>query len=130
MVEEKKEATSWNSRLDFQTFCAVLGQFRTGQIGEGEAWFLLGFDGDGGQTRPEARRRLTRPSRQTLGLAPSAYLVPKEGTKKAAHIWDGRDTACRMASTGGLSASGYTVTDSPGPRRVCALCKEKWGRWS
>ena len=57
------------------------------------------------------------------------YFVPK-GTKgkKRAHIWIGRDTACRMASTGGLSMRKYMVADSPDERSVCYMCEVNFAK--
>ena len=51
------------------------------------------------------------------------YLYRDMG-KVAAHIWDGKDTACRMWTTGGMrQEKGYTVSDEPGERRICLMCK-------
>jgi hypothetical protein len=52
------------------------------------------------------------------------YFVPKNKLhrKKAAHIWTGRDTLCRMASTGGLNRKRYEVSDDPGERFICQIC--------
>jgi hypothetical protein len=52
------------------------------------------------------------------------YLVPRLLGKKRAHIWTGSDTACRMASTGGIPTfrSKYRVCDYPGSFQVCQLC--------
>lgn len=49
------------------------------------------------------------------------YLVRiKRGGK--AHYWDGSDTKCRMASSGGLSMRKYVVTAEPGERLICHMC--------
>ena len=44
----------------------------------------------------------------------------------AAHIWTGKDTACRMYSTGGMRKSGK-VYDSYGTRRICSMCQRVMG---
>ncbi len=49
------------------------------------------------------------------------FLVSKK-RKARAHYWDGSDTKCRMASTGGLSMHRYSVTDDPGARLLCHMC--------
>lgn len=41
---------------------------------------------------------------------------------RKAHIWVGKDTACRMYSTNGLSKNLHTVEDSTLGLEVCALC--------
>jgi len=51
------------------------------------------------------------------------YLIRSRGGKKAAHIWDGEDTACRMASTGGLIRSKYAVWDSTCGFEICQMCQ-------
>lgn len=38
------------------------------------------------------------------------------------HIWDGRDTACRMWSTGGLVKRKYVFTISREGRKTCKNC--------
>lgn len=53
-----------------------------------------------------------------------SYLVPFKGRpKNAAHIWTGKDTCCRMMSTGGLGPRrSYRVTETPEGRRICVMC--------
>lgn len=53
------------------------------------------------------------------------YLIRKRGEKVKAHYWDGMDTACRMASTGGLKMDGFAVTDSPMGKQICHMCQMK-----
>ena len=55
------------------------------------------------------------------------YLIPQKGLKKRAHIWNGADTACRMASTGGLKMDRYTVSDMTEGREVCQMCQNVSG---
>lgn len=52
------------------------------------------------------------------------YLVRKRRGGKA-HYWDGADTKCRMASSGGLSMRKYVVTDHTGGRLICHMCQLK-----
>lgn len=57
------------------------------------------------------------------------YFVSKNAkSKKRAHIWIGRDTACRMASTGGLNSRKYMVADSLGDRTVCVMCAHNFAK--
>lgn len=52
------------------------------------------------------------------------FLIKKSPRKgKVAHWWNGYDTVCRMASTGGLNKKHYKVvkkTDLP----ICNNCKK------
>lgn len=50
------------------------------------------------------------------------YLVRKSGNGPA-HYWNGQDTACRMASTGGLTPRKYVVRDSSNGRPICQMCQ-------
>ena len=52
------------------------------------------------------------------------YLVSKKGSKRRSHLWRAGDTACRMASTGGLNPSNYEVVDKlpPDKAMICAIC--------
>jgi hypothetical protein len=57
------------------------------------------------------------------------YFVPKTAKlKKRAHIWFGRETACRLSSTGGLNPRRYMVVDSPGEREICQMCQNVFSR--
>ena len=42
------------------------------------------------------------------------------------HYWDGRDTACRLWSTGGINQAraGWEVVPTPPARPLCHMCKE------
>lgn len=44
----------------------------------------------------------------------------KENT--AAHLWNGKDTVCRMASTGGLNLRRYKVFDNTCGKSICKNC--------
>jgi hypothetical protein len=50
------------------------------------------------------------------------YLVRKKGGGKT-HLWDGSDTKCRMASTGGLLMRKYVVSDVSCGRPICHMCQ-------
>lgn len=50
------------------------------------------------------------------------FLVRKKKAKTS-HIWEGDDTACRMASTGGLDRSRYRVVDTSLGLPMCFMCK-------
>lgn len=49
------------------------------------------------------------------------FLV-KRGGGGVAHIWDGKDSACRMYSTGGLPKRKYAYAISSDTRRICRNC--------
>lgn len=43
-----------------------------------------------------------------------------------AHLWDGKNTLCRMWSTGGLRAKKkFGVYDSNMGRKICHMCRER-----
>ncbi len=52
------------------------------------------------------------------------YFVPKKlSARKRAHLWTGRETVCRLSSTGGLNPSRYMVADDAGEREICLMCE-------
>ena len=53
------------------------------------------------------------------------YLTHSKAKKKyVAHIWTGKDTVCRMWSTGGLKKHmGWVHLDNPAGLKVCAMCR-------
>ncbi len=52
------------------------------------------------------------------------YLVNPLKAKRKAHLWNGSDTACRMASTGGLRMSEYAVVEDKEGRQICSICEQ------
>lgn len=50
------------------------------------------------------------------------YLFRRAATGRTAHVWLGEDTACRMASTGGLNLKKYVKGNCPGSRTICKMC--------
>lgn len=51
------------------------------------------------------------------------YLIRK-GKNRAAHIWLGSDTACRMWSTGGIpKRKSFVLEPDSGDLRVCHMCE-------
>lgn len=52
---------------------------------------------------------------------PTKFLVPYKSKSKV-HLWDGKDTLCRMASTGGVDPLRYRVMKKNPGRGVCANC--------
>lgn len=50
------------------------------------------------------------------------YLVRVKGKAKVKHQWDGRDTYCRMASTGGLNIRKYQQVEKSW-LPLCSMCK-------
>ena len=51
------------------------------------------------------------------------YLIRRGKKKARAHLWLGRDTVCRLYSTGGIKAkSKFIVCDSPENRPICVMC--------
>lgn len=54
------------------------------------------------------------------------YLYDIDKPKRAAHIWTGDDSACRMLSTGGMRIGKKTIHDELGNRSVCVMCSNNW----
>lgn len=53
------------------------------------------------------------------------YLIRKQLKKKTvAHLWNGADTECHMASTGGLRMSRYGVYEDARGRDICYMCRK------
>jgi len=50
------------------------------------------------------------------------YLIRRRGKIKAAHFWNGADTSCRMASTGGLKLDRFDLFDTPEGLKICHMC--------
>jgi len=50
------------------------------------------------------------------------YLIRKQGKSKVAHLWNDRDTYCRMASTGGLNLKKYKIINYLNGYRICTMC--------
>ncbi len=55
-------------------------------------------------------------------ICENQFLIRNRGKKQKAHIWLGKDTACKMWSTGGLKASGFDLHDDPQGKDVCTMC--------
>jgi hypothetical protein len=104
-TEPKKSANGkWDDTITFGMFTNVLEQYRAGEIGPADAWWMLGFDGPG---LPET----------------TEYLL----TKKKAHIWNGHDTECHMYLSGGLGTMEKIISPDPCGKPVCQLCAAKAG---
>ena len=53
----------------------------------------------------------------------SGYLIRRlRYTAKVAHVWTGRDTACRMWSTGGLRKDKYEYSVGSDDLPICTQC--------
>jgi hypothetical protein len=50
------------------------------------------------------------------------WLIRKIGLKAKAHIWDGSDTVCRMASTGLLKIEKFELRDERLHHEICQRC--------
>ena len=50
------------------------------------------------------------------------YLLNPLKAKSAAHYWDGKDTLCRMYSTGGLSKLKQQIFNDPMGKPICSMC--------
>ena len=52
------------------------------------------------------------------------YLARKsnKGFSGRLHIWRGDDTACKMASTGGINIGRWRVLDHHYGRKICSMC--------
>lgn len=59
---------------------------------------------------------------ETRQAPPIQWLIRKNGAKVKAHVWNGVDTACRMASTGGLKLSRFEVRQDRGRHEICHMC--------
>lgn len=59
----------------------------------------------------------------TDGAPKVRYLIRKRGKKHPAHLWTGKDTFCRMASTKGLNVRLYRVHDTDEGRPICSMCR-------
>ena len=60
------------------------------------------------------------------------YLVMKNGEKNKAHILNGRDTVCRMLSTGGLKINSKKtmIVSEPTDAGICLLCQQKMNKYT
>lgn len=67
-----------------------------------------------------------------IGLTMQRYLIrhrrnPITGENviysKVAHLWLGSDTACKMASTGGLSLKKYMICNDYFGLSICQMCR-------
>ena len=58
------------------------------------------------------------PHKQYTGVS-QFYLY---STKSIAHLWNGKDTECRMWSTYGLKRRSYAIHPTSDGRKVCQLC--------
>ena len=50
------------------------------------------------------------------------YLIRNRGSKQKAHIWTGKDTVCRMWSTGGMKQKSFTVNKTTLGKDLCLMC--------
>ena len=50
------------------------------------------------------------------------YLIRNRGSKQKAHIWTGKDTVCRMWSTGGMKQESFTVNKTTLGKDLCLMC--------
>ena len=56
------------------------------------------------------------------------YLIRRKKNNelgKIAHLWNGEDTYCRMASTNGLNIRNYKVFGSSMGKSICQMCVNK-----
>ena len=66
------------------------------------------------------------PDRRARSVKAVVYWLRMKGTRPTAHIMDGKDTLCRLASTGGLDPENYRPRDSlPDHARVCFTCAKR-----
>ena len=71
----------------------------------------------------------TAPDRRAQSVDAVVYWLRMKGTRPTAHILDGNDTLCRLASTGGLYPENYRREDSlPDHARVCFTCAKRQQR--
>lgn len=80
-------------------------------------------------TLRQAAKSFRQIRRQHVRAIPEAagYIVRKGSV---VHIWDGQDTACRMASTGGLKPERYRWQEHKPDERICSNCTKASERHS
>tara|TARA_B100000902_G_C26888800_1_gene706272 strand:- start:389 stop:625 length:237 start_codon:yes stop_codon:yes gene_type:complete len=52
--------------------------------------------------------------------------IPQNKAKWKHHMWDGEDTLCRLASTGGLNIKRYESSDPSQGGSVCKMCRDNY----
>lgn len=82
---------------------------------KGRRWLVNG--GDRGPGKPTD-------TYEFKGDVDGKFLIRRKGKIKVAHVWCGDDTACRMASTGGLCLDLYEVSSDNRGLRTCAMCAD------
>lgn len=53
------------------------------------------------------------------------YLLNTKKRKSKAHFWNGKDTACKMWSTGGMNQrrDGYVILTDHHGKEICNMCR-------
>lgn len=51
------------------------------------------------------------------------YMFKVKQLKSRAHIWNGKDTVCRMWSTGSFRKHKYQIQTDLGGRQICHQCQ-------
>ena len=60
-----------------------------------------------------------------MTIGPLQFLIRSRGKRPVAHLWTGDDTACRMASTGGLKLERYFFCEFIDDFPICEMCGKK-----
>jgi len=105
-MSDDKIASTWDDRITFQQFKAVLGQHKRGEIDAGEAWWLLGFEPEDGHPPPGRYGYFVRGN--------------------ISHVWTGTDTLCKGVSKGGMNPRKYRISPTI-VGKVCFNCQQSGG---
>ena len=50
------------------------------------------------------------------------FLLNPKKNKSAAHVWNGKDTVCKMYQTGGMRKSRYHLSATTMNKPICCMC--------
>ena len=56
-------------------------------------------------------------------MSTGVYLAKKRKSK-VVHLWTGKDTVCRMYSTGGIKSAEYEIITNTLGRNICTMCSQ------
>ena len=54
------------------------------------------------------------------------YLIRNKGAKVKAHLWNGKDTFCKMYGSGGMNTSRFSLYKSANGKDICTMCKNNY----
>ena len=50
------------------------------------------------------------------------YLIRDKGAKVKAHLWNGKDTLCKMYGSGGMNTSKFSLHLGTNGKDICTMC--------